>query len=236
MTDVDGRLTPLLALVGVFVTCLMTAQVISAKIVALSLPLVGAITFPAGTLAYAGTFYATDCLSELYGKRIARTVVRVGFVMNFVLLTLVYLAIVAPVAASNQLPQAQFARVLGAAPSIVTGSLVAYLVSQHWDVFAFHRLREATDERYLWLRNVVSTGSSQLLDTVVFTLVAFAVIPSVSGFGVTLEPPALVATIVGQYLFKMLIALGDTPLVYATVAYIRGDGDGTTTPIADFGS
>jgi uncharacterized integral membrane protein (TIGR00697 family) len=228
MIDIEETLTPFLVLVATFVTCLVTAQVISAKIIAIAVPVLGAITIPGGTLAYAGTFYATDCLSELYGKHVATRVVQVAFVMNFVLLALVYLTITAP-AADSSVPPDQFATVLGAAPSIVAGSLIAYLISQHWDVFAFHRVRELTDGEYLWVRNLASTGTSQLVDTVVFTVVAFKLAPLLLPGGVNLPLEALVVTIVGQYVAKLLIAAGDTPFVYATVALVRG-GDGDPSP------
>lgn len=222
MTDVsvETSLTPFIGFVGVFVTCLVTAQVIGAKIVALSVPVLGAITIPGGTLAYAGTFYATDCVSELYGERVATRVVQVAFAMNFVLLALVYLTIVAP-AADTSVPPDQFATVLGAAPSIVAGSLVAYLVSQHWDVFAFHRIKEWTDGDHLWVRNLASTGTSQFIDTTVFILIAFKLAPLVIPGGLNLPLGVLVGTIVAQYVAKLLIAVGDTPFVYATVSLVR---------------
>ena len=234
MTDGDGvavaeprRLhVPLAAVVltALFVAALVTAQVISAKLLAVSLPVLGAVTAPGGTLAYAVTFFASDCLSELYGKSYARTVVNVAFGMNFVLLALVFATIATP-AAQGSVDPAAFETVLGLSGNVVLGSLAAYVISQNWDVIAFHRIREFTDGDALWLRNVGSTASSQLIDTVVFTLVAFAVAPAVLGVGAALPTPVLVSLVVGQYVLKLLIALVDTPLVYAAVALVRRDED-----------
>ena len=82
------------------------------------------------------------------------------------------------------------------------GSLVAYVVSQNWDVRVFHKLKEMTGGRHLWLRNNVSTMTSQALDTVIFITIAF--------YGVL----PVVPLIIGQYIVKLLIAALDTPFIY----------------------
>jgi uncharacterized integral membrane protein (TIGR00697 family) len=75
----------------------------------------------------------------------------------------------------------------------------------------------------LWVRNVGSTAASQFLDTAVFVLVTFAVVPAVAGIGSPPPVAVLVQLIVGQYLIKLLIALMDTPAVYAVVGYVRSE-------------
>jgi uncharacterized integral membrane protein (TIGR00697 family) len=217
----DRRTAVLLVLATLFATALVTAQLTATKLAVLSLPVLGAVTFPAGTFAYAGTFFATDVTSELFGKRTARTLVNVGFLMNFVMLAIVWIAIGVPIAGTTTAPQSEFALVMGASTNVVLGSLVAYLVSQNWDVIAFHRLRKATDGEMLWLRNVASTGSSQFLDTVIFVLVAFWAAPVVLGLGRPFPTAILLSTIVGQFALKLLLAVLDTPLVYAAVGVVR---------------
>lgn len=212
-----------LTLTALFVTALVTAQVISAKLLSIGLPVLGAVTAPGGTLAYAVTFFASDCLSELYGKRYTQRVVNVAFAMNFVLLALVFATIGLPAAQGSVDPDA-FSTVLGLSGNIVLGSLCAYVLSQNWDVLAFHHIREATDGTALWLRNVGSTASSQLIDTIVFTLVAFVVAPGLLGVGNALPTNVVVSLVVGQYVLKLLIALVDTPLVYAAVGLARRNG------------
>ncbi|MFB6083780.1 MAG: queuosine precursor transporter [Halorientalis sp.] len=232
MTSERSRLAvPQVALIGLFVTALVTAQVTASKVLAfsipVSLPVTGAtLLMPGAALAYALTFFASDCYAELYGKRAAQVVVNVAFAMNFVLLALVWSTILAP-AASTSVDPAQFRQVLGASTNIVIASLAAYLVSQNWDVIVFHRLREITDGDRLWLRNVASTASSQLLDTLIFVTLGFLVVPELLGVGVALPLPVIASLIVGQYLLKLLIALVDTPFVYAVVGIVRAR-DGTT--------
>lgn len=218
------------ALIALFVTALVTAQLTATKILGFSIPFSlpvvdDTLILPGASLAYALTFLASDCYAELYSRRAAHVLVNIGFVMNVVLLGLVWGTIAAPAATSSVDPGA-FATVLGASTNVVLGSLLAYLVSQNWDVFVFHRLREYTAGRALWLRNVGSTATSQALDTVIFVSVAFSLAPEVLGLGSALPVSVLVGLAVGQYLLKLLIAVLDTPVVYAIVGYARSRADG----------
>ncbi|MEF8757732.1 MAG: queuosine precursor transporter, partial [Halobacteriales archaeon] len=137
------------ALIGLFVTALVTAQVTASKVLAFdlpfSLPVTGStLVLPGAALAYALTFLASDCYAELYGRRAAQVVVNVAFGMNVVLLALVWSTIAAPAAGSSVDP-ATFRTVLGSSTNIVIASMLAYLVSQNWDVIVFHWIRDATD-------------------------------------------------------------------------------------------
>ncbi len=220
-------------LVALFVTALVTSQVTASKLLAFSLPfslpLAGStLVLPGAALAYALTFFASDCYAELYGRRAATVVVNVGFAMNFVLLALVWSTIFAPglPQAAQPVDLAAFRNVLGASTAIVVASLSAYVVSQNWDVFVFHWLRDRTDGEKLWLRNIGSTATSQLIDTVIFIGVGFILFQGV--------PPAeALALIVGQYLLKLAIAVLDTPFVYAVVGFARRNDVVTTPASAD---
>jgi hypothetical protein len=228
-----GRVT----VAALFVTALVVAQLTASKLLAvplpggLSLPVVGgALVVPGAAFAYALTFFASDCYAELYGKRAAQVVVNVGFAMNVVLLALVWSTILAPVAGASAVSADAFRTVLGAGTNVVAGSLLAYAISQNWDVVVFHRLRAATGGDHLWLRNLVSTGTSQAIDTVVFVGVAFGVAPALLGIGSALPTPVLVQLAVGQYLLKLAIAVVDTPFVYGTVRVLRDRGTAKYAP------
>ena len=212
-------------LLSLFVTALITSQVTASKLLAIDLPfgipLAGeTLLLPGAALAYAVTFFASDCYAELYGRRAAQVMVNVAFFMNFVFLALAFLTIRAPISSFSPVGQTEFASVLGASLPIVVGSLAAYLVSQNWDVVVFHRLKEYTDGDALWLRNLGSTASSQLLDTVIFITLAFGIVPALVG-GSPRTLSAIAGLIVGQYILKLLIALGDTPFVYAVVGAVQ---------------
>ena len=214
-----------IALAGVFVAALATAQLTAAKVLAFelpfALPLTGSeLALPGAALAIAVMFFASDCYAELYGKGAAQVLVNVAFVMNFLVLALVWSTILAPAAQSSIDPDT-FELVLGASTNIVAGSLIAYLVSQNLDVVVFHGIKEATDGELLWLRNIASTATSQFVDTVLFVSIAFWIIPQAVGIGPKLPGAVVVSLVVGQYLLKLLIAVLDTPFVYLVTGAIR---------------
>ena len=224
---VDPLSRPAVAAVGLvalFVTALATAQVTAAKVLALplpvALPVVGPeVLLPGAALAYAITFFASDCLAELYGRRTAQVVVNVGFAMNFVVLALVWSTLAAP--GVDPEVAAAFGTALGPTTNVVAGSLLAYVVSQNVDVVLFHAIRDRTGPRNLWLRNLASTATSQAIDTVIFVSVAFLVAPTLLGVGDALPLGVVGALVAGQYLLKLAIAALDTPFVYLVVGAVR---------------
>ena len=220
----DRSAVAAVALVTLFTVALATAQLTAAKVLALplpfSLPVVGAeVLLPGAALAYALTFLASDCYAELYGRRATQVVVNVAFLANFLVLALVWSTLAAP--GVDPEVSAAFQTALGPAANIVAGSLLAYVVSQNWDVFVFHAIRDRTGERMLWLRNLASTASSQAIDTVIFVGVAFYAAPLLLGVGPVFDPPMLLALGLGQYLLKLVIAVLDTPVVYLIVGAVR---------------
>ncbi|OTF02039.1 queuosine precursor transporter, partial [Halorubrum sp. SD612] len=174
---------------------------------------------PGAALAYALTFLASDCYAELYGRRATQVVVNVAFLANFLVLALVWSTLAAP--GVDPEVSAAFQAALGPAANIVAGSLLAYVVSQNWDVFVFHAIRDRTGEGMLWLRNIGSTATSQAIDTAIFVGVAFYAAPLLLGVGPVFDPPALLALGLGQYLLKLAIAVLDTPVVYLIVGAVR---------------
>lgn len=188
-----------------YIVAIMAALVVIANIIAGKIVVFGPFTVPAAVIVYASTFLLTDILSEKWGKQQARKAVWAGFYANVVLAISVLIAInwkTPPFAAEFS---DKFSSVLGLVPRIVMASMVAYLLSQHHDIFAFHRWRERTKGKHLWLRNTASTAVSQAIDTVIFITIAF--------YGVM----DIVPLLIGQYVVKLLIAAMDTPFIYGIV-------------------
>ena len=210
-----------IGLIALFITGLLTAQLTAVKILELSpLNLGISVMVPAGVLAYAITFFASDCYAELYGKKAARTVVSIAFIMNIVMLVLIWISINAPGSEAGVSPEL-FATVLGPSANVVIASLTAYLISQNLDILIFDTIREKTNGNKLWLRNIGSTTVSQLVDTILFITLTFSILPSIVGIGIGLPLFVIVQLILGQYIVKLLIALADTPLIYAFFSYLK---------------
>ncbi len=196
----------LVVLVTLFATCLLVANIIAVKLIS-----VGGWVVPAGIIAYPLTFLFTDVITELYGRSIASNVVWLGFGANLLMAVLVFGGRLLPPAPFWE-NQPAYESILGMVPRIVLASMVAYLISQHHDVFAFHFWRQKTKARFLWLRNNASTMVSQALDTGLFITIAFwGVVPA----------QILANMLLSQYIIKLVIAAGDTPFCYLLVALLK---------------
>jgi hypothetical protein len=195
---------PFLALSSIFVAVLVIASILANKIVA-----IGPFFVPAGILAYSITFFCTDLIGEVYGKRLAQQIVLAGFIAMLITLLLIKLAIfwpAAPIYTNEQV----FVALLSSSDRIIIASILAYLISQMTDVWLFDTLRRATQGHLLWLRNNVSTIFSQLLDSVIFILIAF--------YATGLP---LLELVMGQWIIKLCIALLDTPFIYIGVHLMK---------------
>ena len=164
-----------------------------------------------GVIFYSSIFFATDVLSENYGRAEANKAVRMGFAVSVIVLlmmsfSMLYLPSQMPSTAefSANVHNA-FATIVNFTPRMIIGSLIAYAISQSFDVWAFHKIKAVTGDRWLWLRNNLSTMSSQVVDTAIFTLVVWAPVVGIkSALGLGFA----------KYIFKLVIAMIDTVFVY----------------------
>lgn len=156
---------------------------------------------PAGVIVYSASFLITDLLSEVYGKEKAKAAVWSGFLLMLLFFAYSRITIAWPPSTGWE-GQDSYEAVLGLSGRLAIAGAVAFLVSQLIDVTLFHHLKIRHGEGRLWLRNNLSTGLSQLVDTILFISIAFYGLFPVGEL------------ILGQYLVKLLIALLDTPFVY----------------------
>ncbi|HZG14453.1 MAG TPA: queuosine precursor transporter [Candidatus Bathyarchaeia archaeon] len=196
----------LITLVGIFAAASILANVVATKIADLGLAFA-----TVAILFYPITFIIDNTISEVWGKHIARRVVWTGLIAN-ILMTLVFFISIRVPAAPFYDQQQAFETILGSVPRIALASIVAYSISQHLDIFLFLGIRKKTQGKHLWLRNNVSTWVSQLIDTVIFTFVAF--------FG-TIPLEEIWGIITTEYTLKIIIAVVSTPIVYLMVNWAR---------------
>jgi uncharacterized integral membrane protein (TIGR00697 family) len=164
-----------------------------------------------GVILYSGIYFATDLLSEKYGRKEGQRAVLLGFAASMILILVLYISLLF---LPTQVPEhAKLAENVHEAmktlsnftPLFVFGSLFAYLISQSFDVWVFHYLREKTQGKHLWLRNNLSPLSSQALDSVLYALVVWT---PVYGLQTALGLAA------AKYVFKAIIAAIDTIFIY----------------------
>jgi uncharacterized integral membrane protein (TIGR00697 family) len=191
---------------GLFVTCLLTANIIAAKLV-----VVGGLTLTAGIVIFPISYVLGDVLTEVWGYAATRRVIWLGFACNALMVLAIWLG--------GELPAAPFWRgelayqeILGHAPRILMASFVAYLIGEFANAFVLAKLKIATQGRWLWMRTIGSTVVGQALDSVVFVTLAFAgIVPA----------GALAGIVAGQWLVKVAYEAAATPLTYAAVAWLK---------------
>ena len=166
-------------------------------------------TVSMGAILYSGIYFATDVLNEKFGRAEANRAVMLGFVANVaVMITLVLSVQFKPsnITGSALEVHKAISTLAIYSPAFVIGSLTAYLISQTFDVWLFHKIRSYTGESKLWLRNNLSTITSQLLDTMIYQFTW------VIATGMEWKVAFLLA--VTKYVFKVLMALVDTVFIY----------------------
>lgn len=166
-----------------------------------------------GILPYPITFLITDILSEIYGKKKANQVVVAGIFASFFSMLIILVADYAPAIDNSPIGNETFTKVFGLSPLAVLASMLAYLAAQFIDIRIFHFWKRLTKGKHLWLRNNFSTFLSQFIDTftVLFLLSSFKILPW-SIFG---------SLLLSGFLFKVIIAALDTPILYAIVYWFR---------------
>lgn len=166
-----------------------------------------------GILPYPITFLITDIISEIYGKKKATQVVVTGIFASFFSVLIVFIANYTSATAWSPVDNVLYTKVFGLSPVAVMSSMMAYLFAQFIDIKIFHFWKEKTKGKHLWLRNNFSTFSSQFIDTftVVLLLTLFDVL-SWDVFG---------SLLLSGFLFKIIVAAFDTPLLYAVVFFFR---------------
>ena len=162
-----------------------------------------------GILPYPITFLITDLISEIYGKIAANRVVTAGIFASFFSMGILLIADYVPAMESSPVDNATFTQVFSLSPLAVLASMIAYLLAQFIDIRIYHFWKKLTKGKMLWLRNNFSTFASQFLDTfsVVLLLSVFGILPWDLFFGLVLS----------GFIFKVIVALLDTPLLYLLV-------------------
>ena len=204
-----------LYLAAIFIAALVVCNLIANKFITIDL---GFKTFviSAGVLPYPITFLITDILSEIYGKKKTARIVWAGFGASLFVLGVLLLAQQFTAIAGSPVDDETFNKVFGNSWRVIFASMTAYLCAQLIDVRIYHFWKEKTAGKHLWLRNNFSTVFSQLVDTTLVVCVLFLGVRSHS---------EIIQFILDGWLFKILCAFIDTPLLYASTAFIRNKLD-----------
>ena len=200
---------------AIFIASLITCNLIANKFVTVDLGFKVFIV-SAGILPYPLTFLVTDLISELYGQKKANLVVFSGFVASMFVLLFLWLGSQFDAIPSSVVNDMTYDSVFQNAWRLIAASMVAYLFAQFIDVRIFHFWKKLTNGKHLWLRNNGSTIASQLVDTTLVICILFV--------GVW-ETDQIKSAIIDGWLFKMLMAFIDTPIIYGIIHLLKGKID-----------
>ncbi len=195
-----------LLVVSLFVTCLISSNIIAVKLVNIF-----GFVLPAAIILFPISYILGDVLTEVYGYRQARRVIWLGFFCNLVAVIAIWIGQILP-AASFWNGQTAYERILGYTPRILLASFLAYLIGEFANSFVLAKMKIATQGRWLWARTIGSTLVGQGLDSLVFMTLAFVG---------TIPLTALTGAIVAQWLSKSAYEAIVTPLTYGAVNFLK---------------
>ena len=168
-----------------------------------------------GTILFASTFLCTDILSEHFGKEKARKNVIIGFT-SFLFITIIMLITIGFQPSESDFSQNSLENIFTPISRFFIASMIAYLVSQYFDIWIYSFIKNFTSNRFLWLRNNLSTILSSLVDNTLFSLLAWIILNP--------NPESLYNVVMiyifGTYILRIFIAFVDTPIIYLSKLFI----------------
>jgi len=194
----------LVIIIAVFITCLITANIIAVKVIDL-----GPFTLPAAIFVFPLSYIFGDVLTEVYGYRVARRVIWLAFGCNLIFVFFTWIGQILPIASFWE-GQGAYEHILGFAPRLLAASFCGYLVGEFVNSFILARMKIITKGRWLWSRTIGSTIVGQGLDTSIFITLAYI------GTG---SPVATM--ILHHWFFKVGIEAVCTPATYAIVRWLK---------------
>jgi uncharacterized integral membrane protein (TIGR00697 family) len=194
----------LVIITAIFVTCLITANIIAVKVIG-----IGSLVLPAAIIVFPISYIFGDILTEVYGYRWARRVIWLGFLCNLIFVFFAWVGQLLPPASFWE-GQEAYRSILGYAPRLLGASFCGYLVGEFANSFILAKMKIATRGRWLWSRTIGSTIVGQGLDTAIFIIIAYA--------GTSSFVPIM---ILYHWLVKTAIEAAATPLTYAAVNFLK---------------
>jgi hypothetical protein len=205
-----------LVIAALFITCLITANIIAVKLITLGIEPIrhGGFQFPgplpAAIVIFPISYIFGDILTEVYGYRQARKVIWLGFLCNLIAVFAFWVAGRIPALDSGV--QNAYERILGYTPRLLVASFSAYLVGEFANSFVLAKMKIMTKGRFLWTRTIGSTIVGEGLDATVFIIIAF---------GGTVSWALIIGIILTHWLVKTGYEVVATPFTYMVVNFLK---------------
>jgi len=187
-------------LTSAFITFLLMAELTGSKLISFM-----GFTLTMGVIPFPVTFLITDTLNEFYGRRAVKHTTFLGMVMILLAYAVIVIDLKIPAISNSPVDDASFIKVFANSGLVIVGSIIAYVIGQMIDINVFHYLRMKTKNKHIWLRATGSTVVSQLIDSFVVIFIAF---------GNKLPFEELTSIASTNFVYKLFIAIGLTPIIY----------------------
>jgi len=210
LTEKDYK--KILICLALYLTSLFAANTLGLKI----MPFLFGSHLSVAVFSFPVVFLMTDVIGEVYGKHLAKWFVRAGFISTALFIMYSLLSLSLPWAEKGLWAQEGYNLIFGVSGRIALASLVAFIVAEYQDVFTFFFVREKLGAKFFWLRSLLSNLWSQLLDSVLFMVIAFAGI---------YETKTLISIIITWWLYKVLMGFLYTPLSYLGIRLLKGKNE-----------
>ena len=194
----------LVIITAVFITCLITANIVAVKMISL-----GPFILFAAIFVFPLSYIVGDVLTEVYGYRTARRVIWLGFACNIIFVFFAWVGQLLPPAGFWE-GQGAYEGILGFAPRLLAASFCGYLAGEFANSYIMAKLKIRTKGRWLWLRTIGSTVVGEGLDSAIFITLAFIGTPSFAA-----------VMILNHWLFKVGIEAVLTPATYGIVNWLK---------------
>jgi len=191
----------------IIISCISVATLLISNILSVKLFSIGKLILPSSAILFPITYIIGDVIAEIYGYKKSRFVIILGFICNALMVILFTMAIALP-SAETWTAQEAFKTILGTTPRVFVASLSAFLVGSLSNARTMNFIKKKTNGRWLWMRTIGSTIVGELLDTLIFVLIAF------TG---TASTEVLITMIISQFTWKVAYEILSTPLTYLVI-------------------
>lgn len=207
----------LIIALAIYLTSLFAANTLGLKL----MPFIFGTNLSVAVFSFPVVFLMTDVIGEVYGKKMANFFVLAGFVSTALFIAYSLISLAMPWSHKSEWVHLGYNQVFGVSVRIAAASLVAFLIAEYQDVFSFFFFRQKFAGKFFWLRSTLSNIWSQLLDTVIFMVVAFAGVYS---------NHTLISVIIAWWIYKVVMGIFYTPLSYVGI-YLLKEKNVTTAQV-----
>ncbi len=180
-----------------------------------------------GTVVFATTYLVSDILVEHYGAKTAKDSLWMSFISQILMTVIMILTLghtplpedieILETTSEANTTYLSMVKLFAPSPRLLFASLLAYVISQLFDIWIFQKIRDLSHNRFVWLRQNVSTFLSGLLDSFIFSYMAWVLLSPTPISFYTL----MISYVLGTYFLRLIVNLAGTPIIYLSYFMVR---------------